>query len=183
MKTQPRRSSKRIGPTAKRRVTSTAYRDLRLARKLAKPPEQILKLQELTKTAQLVCGLDELDSEGTEWSISAVTHFDYSMTRHPDDSLAVVGWLNLAQKWHCNTRIRFGDPIEDLFGGPLVLRCSVSYHDFGAAWCGRLAQEKLDKTGNCCCYIELEEKGFHSLWPDVERKTRNKANSNPHSTC
>lgn len=47
--------------------------------------------------------------------------------------------------------------------------------------CGRLAQEKLDKMRNYCCYIELEEKMFHSLWPDLERKTRNKANSNPRS--
>ena len=122
MKNQPRRSSKRKGPTAKRLVISKAKRGLTLAQKLATTQKQILKLQEMIKKAQLLSGLDELDSEGAEWSISAVTHFNYSVTRNPDDSLADVRWLNLAQNLYCNTRIRFGDLIEDPFGGPLVLR-------------------------------------------------------------
>ena len=84
-------------------------------------------------------------------------------------------------KGHCNTRARFGDLIEDPFAGPLVLRCSVSHADFFADLCGRLAQEKLDNMRGYCCYIEDEEKRFHSLWPDIERKARNKSNSNPRS--
>jgi hypothetical protein len=179
MEKPPRRSSKRKGATAKRRVIKKAKRELTLGQKLATTQKQILKLQEMIKKAVAHCGQDELDSE--EWSIIAVTHFEYSVTRHPDDSLADVRWFNGTTNQYCNNRARFGDLIEDPFAGPLVLRCSACYADFCADLCVRLAQEKLDTMRSYCCYIEDEEKRFHSLWPDIERKTRKKSNSNPRS--
>ena len=89
MEKPPRRSSKRKGATAKRRVIKKAKRELTLGQKLATTQKQILKLQEMIKKAVAHCGQDELDSE--EWSIIAVTHFEYSVTRHPDDKAAIRG--------------------------------------------------------------------------------------------
>ena len=86
-----RRSSKRKGPTAKRLVIIKAKRELTLGQKLAKTQKKILKLQEMIEKAVVHCGQDELDYE--EWSIIAV-HFEYSVTRHPDDSFVDVRWFN-----------------------------------------------------------------------------------------